>query len=55
MYATEITVLDEGQIMCHPNAYRVKRNGTQTCECKNGYEGNGFNCIGSQDILYSIP
>ena len=31
---------------CHDNASCINNEGSYTCNCLNGYTGNGFNCSG---------
>ena len=39
---------------CHPNATCTNENGTFTCECDAGYEGNGFTCQGIPVMWYKV-
>ena len=41
--------VDDG---CHENATCSDGNGNYTCDCKNGFTGDGFNCSGNFFILH---
>ena len=43
-----IADIDEcsGNNSCHVNANCTNKPGGYDCKCKNGYIGDGFNCIG---------
>ena len=48
-YANTIVDVDEcylGTHSCDVNAVCTNTAGNYTCECNEGYEGNGLNCIG---------
>ena len=44
----------QGSNNCHDNAICINLMGSYRCECKPGYSGNGFICIGKLLIVHDV-
>ena len=46
VYSSDIDECDAANNSCHENAWCNNTQGSFTCSCKPGYEGDGYNCTG---------
>ena len=44
--STDINECEQGLHTCHPNAVCVNSVGSFTCQCSDGFQGNGRTCTG---------
>ena len=51
---TDIDECIDGSNNCHENAGCTNIDGSFTCECNNGYNGNGELCEGENTITLSV-
>ena len=49
MLLTDIDECTTSTDNCHKNATCTNTDGSFTCECHNGYAGNGSSCTGNAD------
>ena len=54
--STDVDECILGEHTCHVNANCTDTDGSFNCTCREGYEGNGFNCTGDNptQILYDF-
>ena len=54
--STDVDECIQGEHTCHVNANCTDTDGSFNCTCREGYEGNGFNCTGdnSTQILHDF-
>ena len=53
-YMIDINECVEGSDSCHSDANCTNTKGSYNCECKNGFNGNGYNCTGSYLYVWYV-
>ena len=55
IYSSDIDECNAATNSCHKNARCNNTQGSFTCSCKPGYEGDGYNCKGKILCFFSNP
>ena len=53
MHSTDINECELETHTCSPNANCTDTDGSFNCTCREGFEGDGFNCTGTKHILHN--
>ena len=48
---SDVNECNDGSHECSPNATCTNEMGNYTCDCKDGFSGNGFSCQGRTGLL----
>ena len=49
---TDVNECETGEALCDPNADCTDILTSYSCQCRQGFEGNGFNCTGMNFLMF---